>query len=230
MAMRDIAGRLLSRLRGTAAQNRYASIVRQKIEQQRAIGSTARQAEARQTSGERKTTADLMREFEAEIKRGYEQRIKSELLLPTGIPGQEGRLGPLNAQQIEAELGWQHVSSSNVEAIRWVGGNWGTQVRFKAKKSSPSSEYEYFGTFEDFLELKNASSKGKKIWAWRREQKPYHRIAGGRGKETIMYPWGQAATTGEPRRRNLEIPTRPANWWQRQGKTERDYRKLYYGK
>ncbi len=219
MALRDIAGRLLSRLRGTAARNRYASIVQQKIQVAR--------------------SQEELRGFLKELplnKRAQRQAAQRGLESGTLPQGRE-ELGieiPLNEQQIEAQLGWQSVSSSNVEAIRWVGGNWGAQVKFLAKKNSPSSEYEYFATFQEFLDLKNASSKGKHIWQWRREGKPYHRISGGRGKETIMYPWGQVSAGprkfGTREQHPLEIPTRPADWWRREGKTERDYRKLYYGK
>lgn len=229
MSLRDRFGRLLSRLRGSAAaRNPYASTVQRKI----AATPAPTRGIAPQRVAAESQFAELERQIKADRERAFREAQGIEAEFAREIGGVEI---PLNEQQIEAAKGWQQVLSSNVEAIRWVGGNWGCQVRFLAKKNSPSSEYEYFVGFDDFLSLKNAASKGKKIWEWRRAGIPYHRIAGGRGVETIMYPQGAVGGPKNERgQRELKIPTRSREWWAKHQEPasrekEKWYRKNYGG-
>lgn len=108
-------------------------------------------------------------------------------------PGPEGAWDRIEAMEYELEpvTNWIPVSSSNVEAVRWVGGTWGLQVMFLPKKSWPRSTYEYNVGYTTFRAMMDASSKGSFVWGMRRAQIPYHRLSGGRGGlKTILYPFG----------------------------------------
>lgn len=56
--------------------------------------------------------------------------------------------------------GWIPVKSSNVAAIRWVGGDaWGLQVEFK-----DGARYEYDAPESVYDDFFSASSKGKFVY------------------------------------------------------------------
>lgn len=117
-------------------------------------------------------------------------RDRKGKFIPAGIEGAQQRAEAV-AVELESPTPWIPVSSSNVEAIRWVGGQYGLQVKFLAKKHWPSSTYEYLVGYSTFLEMQEANSKGKFVWGMRYARIPYRRIAGGRGGlKTIIYPFG----------------------------------------
>lgn len=126
-------------------------------------------------------------------------RDKSGRFLKQGPEGWQGRAEAV-AEELEMETDWIPVSSSNVEAIRWVGGSWGLQVKFLAKKRWPSSTYEYNVGYSTFQAMLESSSKGHFVWEMRWARIPYHRIAGGRGGvRTIIYPFGGTKFFGKVR-------------------------------
>jgi hypothetical protein len=83
---------------------------------------------------------------------------------------------------------WTPVSSSNVAAIRWVGGDYGLQVRFLKK----GWEYAYrvpHSTYEDMLA---APSKGQFVWyALRIPGVPYTRLTAGIAPSRLAYNFGR---------------------------------------
>ncbi len=106
------------------------------------------------------------------------------------VAGLQGRAEAAESE-LEPETDWIPVTSTNVEAIRWVGGTWGLQVKFLAKKSWPSSTYEYNTGYGTFKAMMQSASKGHFVWEMRWAMLPYHRIAGGNGGvKTIIYPFG----------------------------------------
>jgi hypothetical protein len=73
---------------------------------------------------------------------------------------------------------WQPVSSSNVEAIRWVeGADYPLGVRFKPKGKSPGSEYEYATPRGVYDAMASAGSKGQFVWRELRDKYPYRKVA-----------------------------------------------------
>ena len=135
---------------------------------------------------------------------GAQPRGAGGQFVEAGIGGMEGRFAGIE-QELEPTTDWIPVSSSNVEAIRWVGGQYGLQVRFLAKKRWPSSTYEYNLGYSTFRAMLEASSKGKFVWAMRHANIPYRRIAGGiGGTRTIVYPFG-----GTRKGAKVRYPTGP---------------------
>lgn len=203
MSLRDTAGRLLSRLRGTAARNRYASAVQQKIDAVRAAqGQAQAKAESRLDRGlagirrERQTGeafSDLRRELRQQQAKQFEQARAD---IGIGAIGSAPDFSGIDPEDLTTE--WIPVQSSNVGAIRWVGGDYGLQVRFKKK----GWEYAYrvpYSTFQDMLE---ASSKGSFVWyALRIPGVPYTRLTAGIAPSRLAYNFGR--TVGGKNNREL---------------------------
>ncbi len=71
---------------------------------------------------------------------------------------------------------WTSVSSSNVQALRFLGRD-RLEVMFLSKGRWPRSIYAYFGVPVDFYyQMLNASSKGKFVWRHLRGAYPYARL------------------------------------------------------
>lgn len=77
------------------------------------------------------------------------------------------------------EAAWVPVSSSNVEAVRFVSGNeYPLQVRFLAKGRRPSSVYEYKVERYVYDEMLTAGSQGKFVWhELRARGYPYRKLS-----------------------------------------------------
>lgn len=174
--MRDIAGRLFSRLRGTAARSRYASVVQRKIESSPQAARQRRLAELGITP------------FTPEPQ---SQKSREERLIDMGIIPV---IGGGAAAPTLADAEWIPVQSSNVAAVRWVGGAWGLQVKFLN-----GYEYEYQTGLQTFNMMLAASSKGKFVWWMRIANIPYHRLVGGKNLQTVMYPFGGEKKGGKVR-------------------------------
>lgn len=83
---------------------------------------------------------------------------------------------------------WIPVSSSNVEAVRWVGGNYGLQVRFLSK----GWEYGYHVPYETYEAMLAAPSKGSFVWyALRNTGVPYTRLTVGIAPSRLAYNFGR---------------------------------------
>lgn len=149
---------------------------------------------------------------EKEVRRG----IKEDLAKARGRA--EAGLGTFRTEpdtsgidQENLNAPWIPVSSSNVEAIRYVGGNYGLQVRFKSK----GWEYAYYdptpGLYEDMLA---APSKGQFVWyRLRLGGVPYTRLTGGISPSRLAYNFGRTTggTFGRELLRNPKFKIRPRN-------------------
>lgn len=72
---------------------------------------------------------------------------------------------------------WVSVSSSNVEAVRFVGADW-LDVRFLAKGKARSRTYRYYGVpWSVYWEMMAAPSKGQFVWQRLRGRYEYAEIS-----------------------------------------------------
>lgn len=215
--LRDRFGRLISRVRGTQAtsRNQYASVIARKIEEAKANRDSG-QARADSYLDRLRIERERRERIQQVIRQGRED-IRNDVRQMTNDSEPEMGIardvGPENW-----EVPWIPVSSSNVEAIRWVGGNWGLQVRFKKK----GWEYEYHVGHGAFQQMLHAPSKGQFVWWLRRSKVPYHRLTAGTGPSTLAYEWGRVlvkqtmtdprtgrSVTGNVLMRNPEFQRRP---------------------
>lgn len=80
---------------------------------------------------------------------------------------------------------WISVASSNVDAIRWVGGQWGLQVRFKN-----GYKYEYRVAWSMYDQMLNAGSKGSFVHSMMKAGVPYRRWVPSSVPPQIKFPFG----------------------------------------
>lgn len=88
---------------------------------------------------------------------------------------------------------WIPVTSTNVAAIRWVGGGYGLLVRFLPDPDGTSWEYGYAQPYTQFVAMLKAPSKGRFVWEMRWAKVPYIRIQGSATKPgggRLLYKFG----------------------------------------
>jgi hypothetical protein len=123
-----------------------------------------------------------IRDFIERQNREREQRLRDLGITPApeALPGwRRQKLDELGITDADADLAaeWVEVESSNVEAIRWVGGEYGLQVRFLPKGRHMGSEYEYAAPRSIYEDMLEADSKGQFVWhVLRADNVPYRRL------------------------------------------------------
>ena len=196
MALLDRAGRVLSRIFG------FRQAARQQA--QRTIAESRLD---KHTKHDRDTLRKAQEVREAKLRRaGIDSpearrlaRLRELGITPAPEVDRERRLRELGIEEIdfnpweeptEEEAGpyapaWIPVSSSNVEKMRWVGGNWGLQVGFRN-----GYLYEYAVGHSVYLEMLESGSKGSFVWWMRRSGVAYRRWNPKTIPPRIIYRWG----------------------------------------
>lgn len=199
MSLRDRFGRLLSRLRAT----RPSVVERQRAAADARLAKFSGQARAVSEQGKRERRLRQLG-IESAGFDARDQQSKQNRLAELGITAAPEVTRDIDPEDLTTD--WIPVSSSNVDAIRWVGGHWGLQVRFKKK----GWEYAYHVPYSTFDEMLSASSKGKFVWYMRNAGIPYHRLTAGISPTRLAYPFGRTVGGHDNREliRNPNFPRR----------------------
>ena len=178
---------------GGAKTNPYASVVQGKVAKQVELNADlARRAAAERAAEERRARYDEMFEqAKKDIRKDQEEALRRE-----EERFREETEDWKRRMQAEQDAIWWPVSSSNVDAIRWLGKPFGLNVRFKkgTKKFPGRWLYYYDVAYSTFEQMRDAPSKGKFIWMLRRTGVPYLREFPSTIPPRIIYPWGAIGT------------------------------------
>ncbi len=189
---------LFSKMFGRSAKNPYASIVAKKIQ---SISKTPKVSRAEKE----KSSYDQFLEMKGRIKKDQEAAFKKAK--EETLDRQEPLTDPDDKKGDMLLTDWISVSSSNVDAIRWVGGEFGLNIRFL------SGWLYYFAVpYAMFESMLNAPSKGKFVWQLRRSQVPYRRELPASIPPKILYPWGAVGVPGGVATYPSPPPSYNQNW------------------
>lgn len=186
MAFSWLKGLFGGRKRG---ENPYTAAVQKKITQvQQQQNTDLKKIDARLSKLDREKKyaemfADTRAKIKQDIKEGFEKANRDDLF----------REEPRISGPSSLEVPWILVSSSNVEAIRWVGGSWGLNVSFKN-----GYLYEYSVGYNAYVQMLNAPSKGQFVWMMRRSAVPYRRYQPSSIPPQIIYRFGHIGGPTDP--------------------------------
>lgn len=144
--------------------------------------------------GERmRRLAGMAREMGVKDPQDVRDAKKSAAKLQFRVGGRFAKKGPEGWQdrieavsdELQLTTAWISVSSSNVDAVRWVGGSHGLNVRFKG-----GWLYFYQVPYSTFRAMVESTSKGKFIWMLRNTGVPYKREKPATIPPKIIYPFG----------------------------------------